>query len=148
MLDNRRSKTAIIVILLAVSWNGVKDLAGILNFALGLTSLVLAIIAIIYGFIANNAFAVTVSKIDYAFGYLVASASASFFKFNTKDNVNIMVTHMPTSVAERIEPAIKGRLEYVGVPNEKDFKSQLENIDAFIASVAGTNKKPLGGAKE
>jgi hypothetical protein len=58
--------TIIIIVLLSVNWNSVKDLAGILNFALGLTSLVLAIVAIIYGFVANNAFAGTVSRIETA----------------------------------------------------------------------------------
>jgi Na+/H+-translocating membrane pyrophosphatase len=58
--------TIIIIILISVDWNGVKDLAGILNFALGLTSLVLAVVAIVYGFVANNAFAGTVSKIESA----------------------------------------------------------------------------------
>jgi hypothetical protein len=240
------------IILLSVNWNGVKDLAGILNFALGLTSMVLAIIAIVYGFIANNAFSGTVSRIeiaasdinlvvkqipdklnaidrrtldmhqmaiaassapqekpssppaeqtqvvkefviavvteffrasswnglkllyvcriccekklefdlkelcsldnsmsyDYAFGYLVASSSASFLKFNARDeNLKILVTFMPTSVVEGIMPAIKGRLDFVGMPHAKDFQIQLESIDAFIALVESANKKPLSGAK-
>jgi hypothetical protein len=58
--------TGIIIILVSVNWDGVKDLAGILSFALGLTSLVLAIVATVYGFIMNNAFAGTVSKIESA----------------------------------------------------------------------------------
>jgi hypothetical protein len=58
--------TAIIILLDAVKWSGIGDLAGILNFALGLASFVLAILAIIYGFIANNAFAGTVNKIESA----------------------------------------------------------------------------------
>lgn len=58
--------TAIIIILLAVKWSDIQDLANTLNFALTLTSLVLAVIAIIYAIVANSAFAGTVSHIDAA----------------------------------------------------------------------------------
>lgn len=236
-----------IIVLLSVNWNGIKDLAGILNFALGLTSLVLAIIAIIYGFIANNAFAGTVSKIetaasdinqvvktipdklnvidrrthemhqmaitasaasqvkpaspaaeqskaiqdfinivvaeflrvsswnglkllyvcricfekelvfdlkqlcsldnsmsyDYAFGYIVASTSANVLKFTTADNVQMLVTFMPTPVGEGIMPAIAGRLQHVGLPNATDFQNQLDRINAFIAAIENAQKSAL-----
>lgn len=58
--------TAIIIILLAVKWSDIENLANTLNFALTLTSLVLAVVAIIYGFVANSAFVGTVSHIDTA----------------------------------------------------------------------------------
>lgn len=57
---------AVIISLLSVKWSGVQDLAGILNFALGLTSFVLAIVAIVYGFISNNALSGVVSEIKTA----------------------------------------------------------------------------------
>lgn len=58
--------TAIIIILLAVKWSGIENLANTLNFALTLTSLVLAVIAIIYAIVANSAFAGTISHLDAA----------------------------------------------------------------------------------
>ncbi|HEY5042946.1 MAG TPA: hypothetical protein VIK53_13190 [Verrucomicrobiae bacterium] len=236
--------TGIIVLLLSVDWSGIKDLAGILNFALGLTSLVLAIVAIIYGFIANNSFSGTVSKIeaassqiievaktipaklsvieqttadfqkslsatsqaktseeppkpkdaevekfadaviseflrasswnglkvmylcrfccshklefdlkqicsldssmsyDYALGYLVASASASFFTFTSSDNLKFVVHFMPTKVAEKIDSAITGRLKFVGLPNKNDFEAQLRTLDLYLESLRQNKLNP------
>jgi hypothetical protein len=56
----------IIVILLTVKWADIPNLATYLNFALGMASLVLAVVAIVYAFLANNSFNVTVSKLDSA----------------------------------------------------------------------------------
>jgi hypothetical protein len=230
--------TSVIIILVSVYWNGVKDLAGILNFALGLTSLVLAVVAIVYGFIANNSFAGTVAKIesaasaindvvraipeklssiekttqdmhktiassqgkppsppspqenkeilafvnivieeflrtsswnglklmqtcrrccekkleldlkafcsvddsmsyDYAYGYIVASASAHFLQFATQDHVKLHITFMPTAVAERIDAAIKARLDVVGIPTKTDFQLQLDRVTEFFSKLEG-----------
>jgi len=237
--------TAIIIVLLAVKWSDIENLANTLNFALTLTSLVLAVIAIIYAIVANSAFAGTVSHIDaaasnirdmvkeipeklnvivqktsdvhqlianaaspqakpaaqpphlaeenaairnfaiaiteeflrasswnglkllyvcrsccerkvafdlkqlcsldgamsydYAMGYFVASASAQFFQFNTKDYINIFVTSMPGIVADRIQAAINARLEFVGLPNRTDFQKQMNNIDAMVAKLQTGN---------
>ena len=57
---------AIIIVLLTVKWSDIPTLADHLNFALGITSLVLAIVAIVYAFFANNSFNVTVSKLESA----------------------------------------------------------------------------------
>jgi len=54
---------AIIIFLCTKNFGNQDKLANALNFALGLTSMVLAILAIVYAFVANNAFAGTVSKI-------------------------------------------------------------------------------------
>jgi hypothetical protein len=57
---------AVIVVLLTVKWAEIPNLANYLNFALGVASLVLAIVAIVYAFFANNSFNVTVSKLESA----------------------------------------------------------------------------------
>jgi hypothetical protein len=56
----------IIIVLLTVKWSDIPTLADHLNFALGITSLVLAVVAIVYAFFANNSFNVTVSKLESA----------------------------------------------------------------------------------
>ncbi|MBI5774593.1 MAG: hypothetical protein HZA89_12725 [Verrucomicrobia bacterium] len=56
----------IIIALLTVKWSDIPALAEHLNFALGITSLVLAVVAIVYAFFANNSFNVTVSKLESA----------------------------------------------------------------------------------
>ena len=245
--------TAIIIILLAVKWSGIENLANTLNFALTLTSLVLAVIAIIYAIVANNAFAGTVSHIeiaastirdmvkeipdklnviaqktsdmhqlianaaspqvkrttqpphpaeesaaiqkfaiavteeflrasswnglkllyvcrtccekkiafdlkqlcsldgamsyDYAMGYFVASASAQFLQFNTNDYINILVTFMPSIVADRILAAINTRIEFVGLPNRNDFQIQMNNIDALITKLQVSNAPIVASAE-
>ena len=57
---------SIIVVLVTVKWTRIPTLANYLNFALGVTSLVLAVVAIIYAFFTNSSFHVTVSKIESA----------------------------------------------------------------------------------
>ena len=57
---------AIIIVLLTKKWAEIPNLANYLNFALGVASLVLAVVAIVYAFFANNSFNVTVSKLESA----------------------------------------------------------------------------------
>ena len=57
---------AVIIVLLAVKWSEIPSLANYLNFALGVASLVLAVVAIVYAFFANNAFNLTVFKLESA----------------------------------------------------------------------------------
>jgi hypothetical protein len=57
---------AIIIALLTVQWSEIPNLANYLNFALGAASLVLAVVAIVYAFFANNSFSMTVAKLDSA----------------------------------------------------------------------------------
>jgi hypothetical protein len=57
---------AIVIVLMSVDWGTNTTLANTLNFALGLTSLVLALVAIIYAFVANHSFSGTVTKIETA----------------------------------------------------------------------------------
>jgi len=56
----------VVIVILAVKWSSITDLAATLNFALGLASLLLAIVAIVYGFISNNALSGVVGKIETA----------------------------------------------------------------------------------
>ena len=51
---------AIIVCLVTVKWSDIPSLASYFNFALGVASLVLAVLAIVYAFLANNSFNLTV----------------------------------------------------------------------------------------
>jgi hypothetical protein len=55
---------AIIVVLVTVKWSDIPTLANYLNFALGVASLVLAVLAIVYAFLANNSFNLTVAKLE------------------------------------------------------------------------------------
>ncbi len=57
---------AVIIVLLSVKWAEIQNLSNYLNFALGVTSLVLAVVAIVYAFFANNSFNETVSKLETA----------------------------------------------------------------------------------
>jgi hypothetical protein len=251
----------VVIVILAVKWSSITDLAATLNFALGLASLLLAIVAIVYGFISNNALSGVVGKIetaatgindtarnlparltgiekntsemremlaasqaqpqqqsspqtqlspalaqplpqqaqsdlnrpridcaeeirqfmeqvidtflrtsswnglkimhvcrtclekkipfdlkeicsldnsmsyDYAFGYLIASVSASFVVITTPDNITFHITMMPDSVVAKIPAAITGRLDYVGAGNALDFLSQLKRINDHIANM-------------
>ena len=59
----------LVVIIIFLFTNDFKDnesIATTINFAVGLVSVVLAVVAIVYSFIANGSFAGTVSKIDAA----------------------------------------------------------------------------------
>ena len=57
---------AVIIVLLTFKWAEIPNLGNYLNFALGVASLVLAVVAIVYAFYANNSFNVTVSKLESA----------------------------------------------------------------------------------
>jgi hypothetical protein len=78
---------------------------------------------------------------DYAFGYIVASCSAQFLRYESPDNVRIMITQVFEAVQNEIMPAIEARLKFVGLPVANDFNSQLEKIKKYVASLeAGGGK--------
>ena len=72
---------------------------------------------------------------DYAFGYIVASCSAQFLRYESPDNIRIMITQVFEDVQNEIMPAIEGRLKFVGSPVANDFNSQLEKIKNYVASL-------------
>ncbi len=57
---------AVIIALVTVKWSDIPTLANYLYFALGVASLVLAVVAIVYAFLANNSFNLTVAKLESA----------------------------------------------------------------------------------
>ena len=72
---------------------------------------------------------------DYAFGYIVASCSAQFLRYESPDNVRIMITQVFEDVPKEIMPAIDARLKFVGSNVANDFNSQLEKIKNYVASL-------------
>ena len=78
---------------------------------------------------------------DYAFGYIVASCSAQFLRYETPDNVRILITQVLEDVHKELMPAIEGRLRFVGPAMASDFNSQLNKIKTYIASLEATGGK-------
>jgi hypothetical protein len=76
---------------------------------------------------------------DYAFGYIVASCSAQFLRYETPDNINIKIILVHGDVQDEVMSAIGARLEFVSKTQGKevanDFKSQLDKIVNYIASL-------------
>lgn len=78
---------------------------------------------------------------DYAYGYLIASISAQFLTCNIADNKIITVTSMPAFVADRILPAIDGRINFIPAPDKDAFITQLANMNAYVALLEASVKK-------
>src|SRR5256885_13949970 len=55
---------AVIIILLTIRWTGIPNLVEYITFALTLTSLVLAALAIIYAFYSNSSFSQNISTLN------------------------------------------------------------------------------------
>ena len=76
---------------------------------------------------------------DYAFGYIVASCSAQFLRYESPDNINIRIVSVYGDVQDEIMRAIEARLEFIakthGNDAESDFKSQLGKINKYITSL-------------
>jgi hypothetical protein len=126
---------AIIIFLCTWNFSNQEKLANALNFALGLTSMVLAVLAIVYAFVANNAFAGTVSKIE--------SAAASIKKETAQldqslHKMEVVVKSIPESLAK-----IAGGVDRTNKILESQPKSELppqpqendEKVKAFAISV-------------
>jgi hypothetical protein len=81
---------------------------------------------------------------DYAFGYVVASCSAQFLRYESPDNINIKIVLVHGDLQDEIMRAIEARLEFVlktqGKDVESDFKSQLGKIANYIASLESIKK--------
>lgn len=57
---------AIIVALTTVEWGGIRELVNYINFALTVSSLMLAVLAIIYAFVSNNSYAMNIGMLQAA----------------------------------------------------------------------------------
>lgn len=65
---------AIIILLVSIKWGQVPNLVDLISFALTITSLVLAILAIAYAVYSNNSFSSNISKLDSASETLVKTS--------------------------------------------------------------------------
>lgn len=66
---------AIIIALITVQWGGIRDLVNYIGFALTITSLVLAVLAIIYSYFSNATFGQNISTLNAASQEMSRSAS-------------------------------------------------------------------------
>lgn len=114
---------AIIVVLLTVQWGGISNLASYLNFALGVASLLLAVIAIVYAFFANNAFTQTVAKLDSA---------ATIIKEETGD-LEKAVQGMQTQLVE-IPNALNVLKDQVA-KTQDSFNSAASKLDSATTTI-------------
>jgi hypothetical protein len=74
---------------------------------------------------------------DYAFGYVVASCSAQFLRYESPDNIRLKIVSVHGDVYNELAKAINDRLEFigrtVGENAKNDFASQLTKIKNYIA---------------
>lgn len=77
---------------------------------------------------------------DYALGYIVASFSAQFVRYQTLDNVKFLITQVYEAVPGEITPAITGRLEHVGPAYAEACKYQLEKIKSYVVFLEANSK--------
>lgn len=67
---------AVCIVIVTVEWGGIDDLLRYLNFALALTSLALAVLAIVYAFLSNSSIGHSVSQVREAANAMINSSDA------------------------------------------------------------------------
>lgn len=82
---------------------------------------------------------------DYAFGYVVASCSAQFLRYESPDNVKLRIVLVHHDLHNELAKAIDGRLEFigrtVGENAKNDFISQLTKIKTYVALLESTKER-------
>lgn len=117
----------IIIILITIKFGKVPELVNQISFALTITSLVLAILAIGYAVYSNNSFSQNISKLDSA-SDLIKKSSRSLSTI-TKE-LNTKFDNIP-SLLETIDKKADSTQELLSIINEKT----LSNIESkFIES--------------
>lgn len=95
--------SSIIVALVTVNWGTIPRLPELITFALTVTSLVLALLAIVYAYVSNSSFYRTIGELTSAATEVMASAADVR---DATDKLNSSISPLPiliTHVSQRVE---------------------------------------------
>ncbi|HLL14650.1 MAG TPA: hypothetical protein VK388_06275 [Pyrinomonadaceae bacterium] len=134
---------AIIVVLITVQWSEIPNLADRITFALTVTSLILAILAIAYAVYSNTSFSQNISTLN----------NASKDVSNTARNISeaaITLTQKIEAIPSKLE-SVEAKVERTNVllqeysekkdeplPSEKEQRAAVDIMNPFISRMSGT----------
>jgi len=127
----------VIILLLTVQLGGIRELVGYVTFALTVTSIFLAVLAIVHAFLSNASFLRNVQKLDDA-AQGVEQSVVELTKTTTTLTGHLegfpqLVAGMTASFASSVEPLkllAEGKAEAVAVPTEASGAGRATSIEA------------------
>lgn len=120
---------AAIIILVTVHWGGVSDLVSYISFALTLSSLILALIAIVYSFVSNGNLLRTLGSLDNVANSL--SVSTDSLK-STTDELAQEVERIPPSFQK-----ISGQIN-----ETQEILKNIESVSLSASAGSMANQSP------
>lgn len=154
--------SVVILVLVAVEWATIPNLAEIITFGLTVTSLVLAVLAIVYAYVSNASNADTISRLSTAAADVVRSADevreATARLGQSVETLPVMISDVGERI-DRASTAFKEATTQQTLPMPADAKAPRSAEDhakrfLSVASISGsmlllackkavTTKKPM-----
>ena len=136
--------SAIIIGLVSVKWSDIPNLGTIVNFGVGFTSMVLAVIAIFYGFISQNSSTQTLSQINSAATDITKTVAEVPAKLKSMEgSLSVTLTKIDAAANEitKTVSTLPGTLDSIKtsvLETEKSAKAAHEGTKEFGARLAMT----------